>query len=83
MIVDQAELLQVAPSAGWEAIPGGRRPAPGFQAAYRRQFGENPTDDALFGYEAMNAVLDAIERAGSDGGNRIAVGDAYRAGPGN
>ncbi len=83
VIVDQAQLLQVAPSAGWEAIPGGRRPAPGFQAAYRRQFGESPTDDALFGYEAMNAVLDAIERAGSDGGNRIAVADAYRAGPGN
>jgi hypothetical protein len=31
----------------------------------------------------MNDVLDAIERAGKEGGNRIAVADAFRAGPGN
>ena len=83
VIVNQAQLLQVAPSEGWKSLPGGRRPAPGFRAAYRARFGEAPTDDALYGYEAMNAVLDAIERAGSQGGNRIAVGDAFRAGPGN
>lgn len=83
VIVDQAQLLQVAPSAGWKAIPGGRSPEPGFRAAYRRQFGEAPSEDAQFGYAAMSAVLDAIERVGSQGGNRIAVGDAFRAGPGN
>jgi len=83
VIVDQAQLLQVAPSAGWEGLPGGREEAPGFRSAYRKQFGEEPTDDALYGYEAMNDVLDAIERAGSEGGNRIAVADAFRAGPGN
>lgn len=83
VIVDQAQLLQVPPSEGWKAIPGGRSPEPGFQAAYRRQFGERPDDDALFGYEAMSAVLEAIRRAGPEGSNRIAVADTYRAGPGN
>lgn len=83
VIVDQAQLLQVAPSEGWQSIPGGRRPAPGFRASYRKAFGEAPDDNALYGYEAMNAVLDAIERAGQEGGSRIAVADAYRAGPGN
>ena len=83
VIVDQAQLLQVPPSEGWKAIPGGKSPEPGFQAAYRRQFGERPDDDALFGYEAMSAVLEAIRRAGPEGSNRIAVADSYRAGPGN
>lgn len=83
VIVDQAQLLQVAPSAGWKAIPGGRKPAPGFRTSYRKAFGSQPSEDALFGYQAMNAVLDAIERTGKDAGDRIAVADAYRAGPGN
>jgi len=63
--------------------PGGRRPAPGFRASYRRAFGKAPNAAALYGYEAMNAVLDAIERSGKDAGSRLAVADAYRAGPGN
>ena len=83
VIVDQAQLLQVAPSEGWDGLPGGRQAVPGFREAYRRQFGEEPSDDALYGYEAMNDVLDAIERAGKEGGNRIAVADAFRAGPGD
>ena len=83
VIVDQAQLLQVAPSEGWDGLPGGRQAEPGFRAAYRKQFGEEPSDDALYGYEAMSEVLDAIERAGKEGGNRIAVADAFRAGPGN
>lgn len=83
VIVDQAQLLQVAPSQGWKAIPGGRSPSAAFRASYRKAFGRAPSEEALFGYEAMNAVLDAIERAGKDGGNRLAVADAYRAGPGD
>ena len=83
VVVDQAQLLQVAPSAGWDSLPGGREPAPGFRKAYREQFGEEPSDEALYGYEAMSDVLEAIRRAGSEGGNRIAVADAFRAGPGN
>lgn len=81
VIVGQAQLLQVAPSSGWASIPGGRRQAPGFREAYRRQFGSAPGDDALYGYAAMGAVLDAIARVGSEGGNRFAVADAFRAGP--
>ncbi|MFM8561314.1 MAG: hypothetical protein ACKOB9_04365 [Solirubrobacterales bacterium] len=83
IVVDQAQLLQVAPSEGWKGLPGGREPAPGFRDAYRKAFGQEPSDDALYGYEAMSDVLDAIERAGKEGGNRIAVADAFRAGPGN
>jgi branched-chain amino acid transport system substrate-binding protein len=45
-------------------------------ADYRRQFGEQPEAYALFGYEAMNATLQAIRRAGTHGNNRQAVIDA-------
>jgi ABC-type branched-subunit amino acid transport system substrate-binding protein len=83
VIIDQAQLLQVAPSEGRKGLPGGRESVPGFRAAYRKAFGSEPTDDALYGYQAMSDVLDAIERAGGEGGNRIAVADAFRAGPGN
>ena len=82
-ILDQAPVLQVAPSEGWDALPGGREPAPGFRTAYRARFGKDPGSEALFGYEAMNDILDAIERAGRQGSNRSAVADAFRAGPGN
>ncbi len=45
-------------------------------AGYHRQFGEQPEAYALFGYEAMNAALQAIRRAGARGNNRQAVVDA-------
>jgi branched-chain amino acid transport system substrate-binding protein len=37
---------------------------------YRRRFGEAPGPGALYGYEAMSAVLQAIRRAGSHGNDR-------------
>ncbi|HEX4483280.1 MAG TPA: branched-chain amino acid ABC transporter substrate-binding protein [Solirubrobacteraceae bacterium] len=40
---------------------------------YRRQFGREPGAWALYGYEAMSVVLDAIRRAGSRGNDRQSV----------
>jgi branched-chain amino acid transport system substrate-binding protein len=46
-------------------------------SAYRRHFGSDPGPDALYGYEAMSVVLDAIRRAGSRGNDRQAVIDGF------
>jgi len=46
-------------------------------ARYRTQFGGEPGAWALYGYEAMSAVLDAIRRAGSRGNDRQSVIDAF------
>jgi branched-chain amino acid transport system substrate-binding protein len=44
---------------------------------YRRHFGGEPGPYALYGYEAMSVVLDAIRRAGSRGSDRQAVIDRF------
>lgn len=44
---------------------------------YRELFGSAPPPAALYGYEAMRGVLDAIRRAGPDGNDRQAVIDNY------
>ncbi len=49
-------------------------------AAYRVRFDEAPEASALFGYEAMNATLQAIRAAGSRGNDRQAVIDSLFAG---
>jgi branched-chain amino acid transport system substrate-binding protein len=46
-------------------------------ADYRRTFGAEPTPFALYGYEAMSVVLDAIRRAGARGNDRNAVIDSF------
>jgi len=46
-------------------------------SAYRRRFGSEPGPNALYGYEAMSVVLDAIRRAGSRGNDRQAVIDGF------
>lgn len=46
---------------------------------FRRTFDLAPTPYALYGYEAMSVVLDAIRRAGSRGNDRQAVIDAFLA----
>lgn len=38
--------------------------------AYRRTFGREPSPEVLYGYEAMNLVLDAVRDAGAHGDNR-------------
>jgi len=48
-----------------------------FFADFEKTYGEdNPDPYAIYGYEAMALVLDAIERAGEDGNDRQAVMDA-------
>lgn len=48
-------------------------PAAGVLADYRRRFGGRPGPYALYGYEAMSVVLDAIRRAAERGNDREAV----------
>lgn len=44
---------------------------------YRRQFGGQPSAYALYGFEAMSVVLEAIRRAGSRGNDRQTVIDRF------
>ena len=44
---------------------------------YRRHFGGEGGPDALYGYETMRVVLDAIRAAGSRGGDRQTVIDRF------
>jgi len=46
-------------------------------SAYARRFGSEARPDALYGYEAMSVVLDAIRRSGSAGGDRETVIDRF------
>ncbi len=46
-------------------------------AAYRRRFGTEAGPSALYGYEAMSGVLDAIRRAGAHGNDRPDVIRAF------
>jgi branched-chain amino acid transport system substrate-binding protein len=48
-----------------------------FFADYRRTFGENPQPYAIYGYEAMSVILDALRRAGARANHRQAVIDEF------
>lgn len=60
-------------------LPLGERPpaAQRMAARYRELFDAPAPPTALYGYEAMRSVLDAIRRAGKDGNDRQAVIDSY------
>ena len=48
-----------------------------FLKAYAAKYGEdNPDRYAVYGYESMSLLLDAIKRAGDNGNDRAAVVDA-------
>jgi branched-chain amino acid transport system substrate-binding protein len=65
-------VLATAPWLGLKAYPpSARRVA----AAYERRYREPMPAQALYGYEAMAVVLDAIRRAGDDGNDRAKVID--------
>jgi branched-chain amino acid transport system substrate-binding protein len=61
------------------SLPLSLRPpaARSFAADFRRTYGAAPDPYALFGYEAMNAVIQAIHRAGSKGNDRKRVIDEF------
>ena len=53
-----------------EYPPAGKQ----FLKDYEAKYGEkNPDRYAVYGYESMSVLLDAIKRAGADGGDRAAV----------
>ena len=67
-----ARTLLTAPWLGLAAYPPSAR---AFAARYERRWGAAPPPQALYGYEAMSVVLDAIRRAGEQGNERGAVID--------
>jgi len=53
-------------------------PARAFVRAFRARYGHTPAAEAVFGYEAMSAVLDAIAAAGAKADDRsTVVGDFF------
>ena len=61
--------VTVATLAPEEYPPEGRE----FFEEYEKAYGEEPEPYAIYGYEAMAVVLDAIQRAGNEGNNRQTV----------
>jgi branched-chain amino acid transport system substrate-binding protein len=63
-------LITIPGVAPEEYPPAGKE----FLKAYEAKFGEkNPDRYAVYGYESMSLLLDAVKRAGNDGGDRAAV----------
>ena len=48
-----------------------------FFKAYKSKYGKDPEPYAIYGYEAMSSVLEAIKAAGDKGNDRQAVIDAF------
>lgn len=53
--------------------PGARK----FYAAYRKAYGTAPPPAAIYGYEAMQSVLQSVRAAGTKGNDRQAVVNAF------
>ena len=65
-------LITIPGVAPEEYPPAGKE----FLKAYEAEYGEkNPDRYAVYGYESMDLLLDAIERAGENGADRAAVVD--------
>ena len=65
-------LITIPGVAPEEYPPAGKE----FLKAYEAEYGEkNPDRYAVYGYESMSLLLDAIKRAGENGGDRAAVVD--------
>ena len=62
------------PDPGPEARPAG---AQDFFKTYKEKFGETPEPYAIYGYEAMQVALLAIQYAGDKGNDRQAVIDQF------
>jgi branched-chain amino acid transport system substrate-binding protein len=63
-------------TAPWLELGAYPRAAREVARRYRRRWGSPPPPQALYGYEAMSAVLAAIRAAGEDGNDRDEVVDA-------
>jgi len=65
-------LITIPGVAPEEYPPAGKE----FLKAYQAEYGEkNPDRYAVYGYESMSLLLDAIKRAGANGADRAAVAD--------
>ena len=62
--------LHHGPDARSEALPAAGQK---FFTDYKAKYGKDPEPYAIYGYEAMSVVLDAIKRAGDKGNDRQAV----------
>jgi branched-chain amino acid transport system substrate-binding protein len=60
-------------SAG-DLTPAGRQ----FQSAFQSAYGHAPAPEAIFGYEAMSAVLAVLKQAGAAAGSRATVVSDFR-----
>jgi branched-chain amino acid transport system substrate-binding protein len=65
--------ITVATLAPEEYPPEGKK----FFEDYEKAYGEDPEPYAIYGFEAMGVILDAIKRAGAKGNDRQAVIDAF------
>jgi branched-chain amino acid transport system substrate-binding protein len=54
--------------------PAGRQ----FESSFQSVYGHAPVPEAIFGYEAMSAVLAVLKQAGAQAGNRAAVVNDFR-----
>lgn len=70
----ERQVYITSPTLAPESYPPAGR---AFFEEYRSRFGTDPEPFAIYSYEAMSAVLAAIERAGDEGGDRAAVIDAF------
>ena len=71
-----ASLSAAAQRNLYVSTPGftpGTAPDPGFASAFRAAYGHAPATEAVFGYAAMQAVIHALQRAGSSASNRKTV----------
>jgi branched-chain amino acid transport system substrate-binding protein len=50
-----------------------------FVTSFRSAYGHQPVPEAIFGYEAMSALLAALQDAGKEAGNRATVVSEFRA----
>ena len=67
-------LITIPGVAPEEYPPAGQE----FLKAYEAEYDEkNPDRYAVYGYESMSLLLDAVKRAGPDGGDRAAVVGTY------
>jgi branched-chain amino acid transport system substrate-binding protein len=83
-MVDRSFTSAIGPAAArtyltTPVLAPGDYPAPAARVLdeYRRHFGAPGGPEALYGYEAMSVVLDAIRRAGAHGNDRQAVIDSF------
>jgi branched-chain amino acid transport system substrate-binding protein len=57
-----------------DLTPAGRQ----FESAFQSAYGHAPAPEAIFGYEAMSAVLAVLKQAGSAAGSRATVVSDFR-----